>query len=482
MKQKRHITRTAILSLGLFCFLLGLGFARLKVPISMYVVCLFATFFLFGVLASKKTKVFLVVGLITMFFLVGWWRGTVFMRHVSVYQAVHNSQVKIEAVAEDDAVYSERGQLTFSVNNIKLHDPFVTKMVGTVKVEGFGTPMVYRGDVVLIEGRLFSRRGGQQAGVSFARISVTSQNKSRVDQLRRKFVVGMQNVLPEPLASFALGLLIGQRSTLPKEVTEQLTAVGLIHIVAVSGYNLTIIIHASQHILKKRSRFQALAVSLGLIGIFLLFTGYSPSIVRAAIVSSFALVLWFFGRTMKPLPLILLAAVITAGANPLYVWSNIGWYLSFLAFFGVLVVGPRLLQKVRQKKVRESLVAQILSETLAAQICTLPLILYIFSRLSIISVIANVLVVPFVPLAMLLSLLAGIAGMMHAWIAGVIALPARALLDYMLSVSALLSRVPHANVEFNISLMQMLYMYVLIGVITCIMWFKKPKKPTDNME
>src|SRR5690606_12381438 len=111
--------------------------------------------------------------------------------------------------------------------------------------------------------------------------------------------------------------------------TDHLTKVGLIHIVAVSGYNLTIIINACRRLLQKRSRFQTLVLSLSLIGTFLLFTGYSPSIVRAALVSGLSLGLWFLGRRIKPVPLLFLAAAITAGANPLYLWSNIGWYLSF---------------------------------------------------------------------------------------------------------------------------------------------------------
>lgn len=142
----------------------------------------------------------------------------------------------------------------------------------------------------------------------------------------------MQSALPEPAASFGLGLLIGQRSTIPKSVSLQLAAVGLTHVVAVSGYNLTIIMRAVRKLLRKRSKYQSTVASLLLIGIFLLFTGFSASIVRAAIVSTLSLWAWYYGRTFRPIVLILLAAVITAGVYPIYLWSDIGWYLSFLAF------------------------------------------------------------------------------------------------------------------------------------------------------
>jgi len=120
--------------------------------------------------------------------------------------------------------------------------------------------------------------------------------------------------------------------------------VGLTHIIAVSGYNLTIILHAGKRLLGKRSKRISTFLSLALIAVFLLLAGASASIVRAAIVSVLSIAAGYYGRTFKPLNLIVLAAAITAWANPVYVWSDVSWYLSFLAFYGVMVVSP-LIQK-----------------------------------------------------------------------------------------------------------------------------------------
>jgi len=95
----------------------------------------------------------------------------------------------------------------------------------------------------------------------------------------------VQSALPEPLASFGMGLLIGQRNTLPQEISQDLLMVGLTHIIAVSGYNLTILLRSAEKVSGKRSKRMATLLSLALIGIFLLFAGTSASIVRAAIVS-----------------------------------------------------------------------------------------------------------------------------------------------------------------------------------------------------
>src|SRR5690606_22117849 len=99
------------------------------------------------------------------------------------------------------------------------------------------------------------------------------------------FAAGLQSALPEPQASFGLGILIGQRDTLPEKTSDMLKMVGLTHIIAVSGYNLTVLVRFTRRLLAKRSKFQATAGAIARILAFLLVTGGQPSIVRAAIIS-----------------------------------------------------------------------------------------------------------------------------------------------------------------------------------------------------
>jgi competence protein ComEC len=141
----------------------------------------------------------------------------------------------------------------------------------------------------------------------------------------------------------------------------------------------------------------------------MLFTGMAPSIARAAIVSVVSLIAWYFGKKVNPLTVILISAGITAYLNPLYIWLDLGWWLSVLAFAGVLIVGP-LIGERYFPKLKDRVIPAILLETFSAQIMTLPLILSVFGRLSIISIPANLVIVPFIPLAMLLIFLTGILG------------------------------------------------------------------------
>jgi competence protein ComEC len=265
--------------------------------------------------------------------------------------------------------------------------------------------------------------------------------------------------------------LIGQRSTLPQQITDALTAVGLVHIVAVSGYNLTIIIRGVGR-LKLGSKYQKLIVSLALIVGFVLVTGFSASIVRAALVSGLSLWAWYYGRHVKPLVLISFAAAITGLWNPFYVWGDLSWYLSFLAFFGVLVIAPVIAARFFKKSPK--LLTMVLLETLSAELMTLPLVLMTFGQLSIIALVANVLVVPWVPLAMLLSAVAGLAGMLIPQFAGWLAFPARLLLTYMLDIVHLLSSLPSVLVHRSISTVYMVALYALVLALTLILYHRLP--------
>ncbi len=471
-RSMKKLRRTTIIAVGLIAFLAGLGVARLLSLDSNWV---WLTLILNLALFRQKRLLPITIALFAFSF--GWWRGSIVMQQLLPYQSLNNQKVVIRAVADTDAVYGDKTQLTFDVVSAKVIKPVEAELRGKIKVAGFGTNMVYRGDSVDVEGKLFKTRGSRQASISFADISVTARSASRIDTLRRRFNSGMESALPEPLASFAIGLLIGQRSTLPQDVSNRLSMVGLTHIVAVSGYNLTIIVIAMRRVLGKRSKYQSAFFSLLLIGLFLMVTGFSASIVRAALVSVLSLVAWYYGRSIRPILLIAMAAAITAGLNPFYLWSDIGWYLSFLAFFGVLVVAPLLSKRLFRKKEPRPL-TMVLLESFSAQLMTAPLIMYIFGQISVIGLAANLLIVPLVPFAMLVSVIAGLAGMLVPALAGWLALPARLILTYMLDLVTLLSQIPHALVAKSLRLPDMMLLYGAVVLICVVLWHKISKNDT----
>jgi predicted membrane metal-binding protein len=251
----------------------------------------------------------------------GLWRGSIFMQKLAVYQPYYYRQITVSARAVNDAVYGKNSQLSFDANKLMLDDG--TSLTGKIQLSGFGENAVFQGDELTATGKLYPGYGAYQGRISFAELHVEVRHPSLVAEVRRNFTAGMQSALPEPLAPFAMGLLIGQRATLPDNIKQDLLMVGLTHIIAVSGYNLTIILHASRHLLAKQSKRLSTLLSFGLIGLFLLLAGGSASIVRAAIVSMLSIIASYYGRSFKPLNLLALAAAITVWANPFYLWSDI---------------------------------------------------------------------------------------------------------------------------------------------------------------
>jgi competence protein ComEC len=370
----------------------------------------------------------------------------------------------------EDAVYDDKKQLTFYANDVRLGDG--VRLPGRIKLGGFGAGAVFQGDEITASGKMYPGYGIYQGSIAFAGLSVTAHHPTLISDIRRRFTAGMQTALPEPLAPFAMGLLVGQRANLPDGVKQDLLRVGLTHIIAVSGYNLTIILHAGRRLLGKRSKRMATFLSLGVIGVFLLLAGASASIVRAAIVSVLSVAAGYYGREFKPLNLIFLVAAITAWANPVYVWSDLSWYLSFLAFFGVMVLSP-LVQARWPGRWHGSIIGSVALESICAEIMSEPFILYVFGQMSLIGLPANLLVVALIPLAMLLGTLAGLAGMLAGGLAGWVAWPARILTNYMLDTAHLLSGLPHIFVDHRgLPLAGLLGSYVLIAGMALVLRHK----------
>lgn len=457
--------------------LAGLVWARFAADISGWWPAVFGIIALAG---FRKARIVSVYTVLLFGFNLGWWRGAGYMAEVRFLDTLKQEKVTLIGTALGDSIYNERGAIAFDLGNLRLEDDQGRRIVGKVGVSGHGERMVYRGDQVRVSGKFYQGRGSYVAWLNYAELEVTGRSQSVLYKVTREFAAGLQSALPEPQASFGLGILIGQRDTLPERTSDMLAMVGLTHIIAVSGYNLTILVRATRRTLAKRSKFQATVAALGLISTFLVVTGASPSIVRASIISALSLGAWYFGRSVRPMVLIAVTAAGTALWNPLYLWSDIGWYLSFLAFYGVLVVAPLARAYLFKSKPR-GLLGEMLIETTAAQAMTLPLILYIFHDSSLVALLANLLVVPLIPLGMFASLFAGLAGMLLPALAGWVAWPAKWLLTYMLDVAELVSRIPNMQFSASLTPWSMVGLYAIILMLALVWWQKSSKsgKITD---
>ncbi len=468
------LRRTTLTTAGCLAALAGLGLARrYNFEPPAWSLLLFAP----GFLLLKPKNVTSLLLVVFLGLSLGLWRGSLYMQDVHRLQALTGRQVTIEVKALSDAVYAQGSQLEFIGGNAHLLEPAKEPVKGRFKISGFGEQMVYRGDIVQVTAKLYPMRGSNQARLAYAQIKRVGADSSWINKFTRQFATGMQTALPEPQASFGLGLLIGQRTNLSTELVTQLTMVALVHIVAVSGYNLTILVRAAAR-LKLGSKYQQLVLALTLIVVFILMTGFSASIVRAAVVSLLSLWAWYYGRKIRPVLLLSFTAALTGLINPFYVWGDLGWYLSFLAFFGVLVIAPQIAGRLFSRPPKN--LTTVVVETLSAEIMTLPLIMMTFGQLSLIGLVANALVVLLIPLAMLLSALAAVAGMLVPALAGWLAWPANLLLTYILDVVHLLSSIPAIFLRRSIGVVSMLILYASILLAVAVIRKHQPPKVAIN--
>jgi competence protein ComEC len=279
--------------------------------------------------------------------------------------------------------------------------------------------------------------------------------------LRLKFFASVYSSLPEPHASLGLGFLAGIRATIPQGFQDQLSTVGLTHIIAVSGYNLTILIVAIGRFGKRLSKYQKLLISLSLMLIFILITGFSPSIVRAAVVSFISAICAYYGRKISALNIILISALLTSAVNPVYLWQDLGWWLSFLAFFGVLILAP-LLQQIIFKDKEPGLIFAICLESFSAQLVTAPLISHVFGTFSVVSLLANALVLPWIPAIMLLVFIVGLVGIYFPGLSLILGSLPKLLITPIIIIIEKLSSLGWAAIGLKLSQPTMLGCYLAI--------------------
>ncbi len=227
--------------------------------------------------------------------------------------------------------------------------------------------------------------------------------------LRHKWVSILEKTLPEPMSSLAAGILLGVRWQMPQEFYEQLVRTGTLHIVAASGYNVSIVASVVMKVLMGVVS-RGMAIVFGITGIILyvLIAGGSASVVRAGIMGSLTLIAYYFGRPAEARRLLWIAGAVMLLTQPLLI-LDIGFQLSFVATWGLLYIEPYISnignsnKVISENKIVKDLLKNYLYPTLAATIATMPVILYHFGRLSLISPIVNMLVLPSVPLIMFLT-------------------------------------------------------------------------------
>ena len=398
------------------------------------------------------------------------WRGSIYnFENLKIAQNIKKDGI-IQAIVLEDPDLKEDGNLRIRSKIIGISDK---QFSGKAFINLKTNQKVRRSDELLVKGKISEGFGDFAISIHRGILIKISPKSDFIRDIRDSFAGGVRKFIPSPEVDLGLGYLLGQKNSLPEEISKALTITALTHIVVASGYNLTVIVVAVQRIFNKISRKIALFVAILLVLGFVFVVGFTPSMIRAGIVAVFGLILWYFGRKTHAYFLLTFVAAITLIFEPSNL-LNLGWQLSFTSFFGVLILSP-LLQKIffeKPEKLNSAL--KLFFETFSAQITTLPLIIFTFGAVSVISIFANMLVLPFVPGAMLATFLTGIFAIFSP-IAHFFGFLAELILKYSIFIIGEFSKIKGAQLEISFSFSEMLICYFCLILVVILLNFKLRK-------
>ncbi len=264
--------------------------------------------------------------------------------------------------------------------------------------------------------------------------------------LKKGFIENLNKVLGEPHASLAAGLVVGEKSSLGKDLIDDFRRAGLIHIVVLSGYNITIIAASIRRLLSFLPR--TTGIILGGIGIILfgILIGGGATVVRSCIMAIIALFGESLRRDYNVSRALFIAAALMLIQNPLILLYDPSFQLSFLATLGLILLSSPIEKKlgfITEKMGIRGLVAS----TFATQIFVSPMIFYMMGQLSIVGIIVNIIVLPFIPLTMLLVFLAGFFGFFSQLLSQIAGWASHILLSYELFMVRYFAHLPFAAIE-----------------------------------
>lgn len=294
---------------------------------------------------------------------------------------------------------------------------------------------------------------------SFAQVEVISSGhgnpvKSALFKLKRNFVEQAKEIFSEPYASLLTGLIVSGKESLPKDILEEFRRAGVIHIVILSGFNITLIAEFMRKLFQNLfiyARLPAIpqaAAGAAIAGVilFVIMTGAEATVVRAAVMALIVVAAKLFGRNYSAPRALLAAGFVMLLENPKILVFDPSFQLSFLATLGLIYLMPLIDRPLGGFTAKWAKLREIISQTLATQLAVLPLLVYMMGDISLVSLLANILILITIPYTMLVGFLATLASYISVIIAWPISLAAHLLLSWILFISHVLGNLSFASI------------------------------------
>ena len=215
-------------------------------------------------------------------------------------------------------------------------------------------------------------------------------NAPWLTRLRGHIDRSVRRVLPEPHGALLSAILVGMRSRLPGDLRADFLGSGLIHVVAISGFNITLVALAVRRMAGWLiGRYSVLLAMLAL-PLYAALAGGEPSVVRATLMGELILLAWLLGRDTDALTALSVAAVAIVLVDPAAL-SDVGFQLSFAGTLGLVLIAPGLAEWLTTRARFPRLAAEPLAVTATASLMVTPVIAHTFERLQLAAIPANLL-------------------------------------------------------------------------------------------
>ncbi len=300
--------------------------------------------------------------------------------------------------------------------------------------------------------------------------------KTALFAAKEKFNAAINAIIPAPENILLGGLILGERSSFSKELRQQFVDTGTIHIVTVSGYNVSLV---SEWIMKLLGFLPAgLATGAGILAIFLyvIITGGAQTAIRAGIMATLALIANVTGRIYDAGRALALTGVAMLIFNPFILAFDVSFQLSFLATIAIIFVSPKIEKCflwIRWKKVRD-----MIAITFSVYAFMLPFVIYKMGNLSLVALPTNFAVLLFIPPTMILGFLTGFSALIYGPLGFLPGKITYFLLHYILAAINFFSSLPFSAVfikDFPFIITLLVYAIFFYGFFA-----RKIRQPAEN--
>ena len=309
--------------------------------------------------------------------------------------------------------------------------------------------------------------------------SVSFADKIKQKRLDLLFRIDNSSLQPQNKAILK-GIILADRTEIDQEIINHFSKTGLIHILAISGSHMAIIflmiLFVLNPIFSVKYRNIPIYISLAAIWGFAIFIDYGNSVVRSCIMITVYYIMIFLQRKPNLLHSLALAGMMILSIDTQQLF-DVGFQLSFLAVFGIFWLYKPITNHYKPLKNRAiRFILNTFSLSLAAQLTTLPLILFYFHQFSIMSVFINVISIMvsqgFIIFSFIVSILFGIE-FTPDWLLKIYDCCA----SFFLNMVAFFSKTDFSFVEnVSIEIPELIILFVLVYLLRSV--FEKPNVKT----